>query len=99
MFRKCRACHKVEEGKNGVGPSLWSVVGRPIASVDGYSYSDALSGLEGSWTLADLDAFLTKPKDYAPGTKMAFAGLKKPEDRINLIVYLNEEDGSPEPLQ
>ncbi|MEL6479675.1 MAG: cytochrome c family protein, partial [Pseudomonadota bacterium] len=99
VFRKCRACHKLEDGKNGVGPHLWGVVGRDQGSVEGYNYSDALKGLGGSWTLAELDAFLEKPKSYAPGTKMAFGGLKKPEDRINLIVYLNEEDGSPEPLE
>ncbi|MEM0921926.1 MAG: c-type cytochrome [Pseudomonadota bacterium] len=98
VFRKCRACHKAEEGRNGVGPSLWGVVGSQQAAVDGYKYSGALQGLGGTWTLAELDAFLAKPKEYAPGTKMAFAGLKKPEDRVNLIVYLNEKDGTPVPL-
>ena len=99
VFRKCRACHKIEEGKNGVGPSLWGVVGREIGSVDGFKYSDALMALEGTWTATELSAFLEKPRDYAPGTKMAYAGLRKEADRINLIAYLNEADGSPGPLE
>lgn len=99
VFRKCRACHKVEDGANGVGPHLWGVVNRDIASVEGFKYSNALQGLEGAWTATELDAFLTKPKDYAKGNKMSFAGLRKEEDRINVITYLNEADGSPEPLQ
>ena len=98
LFGKCKACHKVEDGVNGVGPSLWGVVDRDIASVAGYSYSDTLTGLDGNWTMDALQAFLEAPKKYAPGTKMSFGGMKKPEDRINVIVYLNEADGSPEPL-
>ena len=98
-FRKCRACHKVEDGKNGVGPHLWGVINRDIASVEGYEYSGALSDLPGTWTATELDKFLAKPKDYAKGTKMAFGGLRKEEERVNLITYLNEADGSPEPLE
>lgn len=98
VFRKCRACHKVEDGANGVGPHLWGIVNRDIASVDGFRYSKTLEALPGTWTATELAAFLTKPKDYAPGSKMAFAGLRKEEDRINLITYLNELDGTPEPL-
>jgi cytochrome c len=97
-FGKCKACHQVADGANGVGPHLWGVVGRDIASVGGYGYSDALTGLEGNWTLEALSGFLESPKGYASGTKMSFAGMKKVEDRVNLIVYLNEADGSPEPL-
>lgn len=88
VFRKCRACHKVEEGVNGVGPSLHGVVGRDVASLDGYSYSDALTGIEGDWTEDKLSAYLTKPRDFAKGTKMTFAGLKKEEDRAAVISYL-----------
>ena len=98
LFGKCKACHKVEDGVNGVGPTLWGVVDRDIASVAGYAYSDTLTGLDGNWNLDTLQAFLEAPKKYAPGTKMSFGGLKKPEDRVNLIVYLNEADGSPEAL-
>ena len=98
LFGKCKACHKVEDGVNGVGPSLWGVVDRDIASVAAYAYSDTLTGLDGNWNLDTLQAFLEAPKKYAPGTKMSFGGMKKPEDRVNVIVYLNEADGSPEPL-
>ncbi|MHA1527840.1 MAG: c-type cytochrome [Alphaproteobacteria bacterium] len=98
LFSKCKACHKVEDGKNGVGPHLWGVVGRDIASVAGFGYSDTLAGIDGNWDLEALQAFLEAPKSFAPGTKMAFKGLPKIEDRINLIVFLNEADGSPAEL-
>lgn len=99
VFNKCKACHKVEDGANAVGPHLWGIVGRDIGGVDGYGYSGIFEELPGNWTLAELSAFLENPKSYASGTKMAFAGLKDPEDRVNLIVYLNEADGTPEPLE
>lgn len=88
VFRKCSACHKVEAGQNGTGPYLHAVVGRAIASVDGFGYSGALSGLEGDWTPDALNAFLESPKGWAPGTSMAFNGLPKPEDRAALVAYL-----------
>ena len=99
VFRKCKACHKLEEGKNAVGPSLFGIVGRDIGSGARFNYSDAMKGVEGDWTLANLDAFLAKPKAFAPGNKMSFPGLKKAQDRIDVITFLNEADGSPEPLQ
>jgi len=87
-FGKCKACHKLEEGANGTGPSLYGVVDRAIGSMDGFGYSGALAGLDGTWDYAALDAFIAKPSKYAPGTSMGFAGLKKPADRANLIMYL-----------
>lgn len=87
-FSKCKACHKLDAGANGVGPSLFGVVDRDIATVDGFAYSPAVSGLEGNWTPEQINAFLTKPKTFAPGTKMSFAGLKKATDRVNIIAYL-----------
>jgi cytochrome c len=87
-FSKCKACHKIEEGANTTGPTMYGVVGREIASVAGFSYSDALQGLGGSWEPERLDGFLESPKNYAPGTKMGFAGIKKAEDRADLIAYL-----------
>ena len=99
VFNKCKACHKLEEGKNGVGPSLWGVVGRPVASVEGFSYSDGMKAHGGDWTASALSAFLENPKGVVPGTKMSFGGIKDEADRAALIVYLNEADGSPEPLQ
>jgi cytochrome c len=95
VFGKCKACHQVADGANGVGPTLWGVVGRDIAATDGYSYSDALTGMDGDWDLEHLSDFLDAPKAYAPGTKMGFAGLKKIQDRVDLIAYLNQADGTP----
>jgi len=83
---------------NGVGPHLYNVVGREIASVEDYSYSDALSAKEGDWTLDNLMAWLGNPGEFAPGNKMGYA-LRDEQDRINVITYLNEADGSPEPLE
>ena len=99
VFRKCRACHKIEEGKKSIGPSLYGIINRDIASVEGYKYSKVLSELPGNWTATELSKFLTKPKDYAKGTKMAFGGLKNEKDIVNLLTYLNETDGTPDPLQ
>jgi len=88
VFSKCKACHKLQDGVNATGPSLFGVSGRDIASVAGFGYSGTLTGLDGTWTPEALDGFLTSPKKYAPGTKMGFAGLKKITDRANVIAYL-----------
>ncbi|MCP5087847.1 MAG: cytochrome c family protein [Rhodobacteraceae bacterium] len=88
VFSKCKACHKLDNGTNGVGPHLFGVMDRDIGSVDGFKYSGGMTTVEGNWDAATLDAFLTKPKDLISDTKMSFAGLKKPADRVNLIGYL-----------
>lgn len=91
VFRKCKTCHKIGEGaSNGVGPLLTGIVGRPVASVEGYKYSTAMVefGADGKvWTAELLGAYLTKPKDLVSGTKMAFAGLRKEDDRAELQCY------------
>lgn len=87
-FRRCAACHALEEGKNKVGPSLYGVVGRDIASADGFSYSDALKGLDGEWTADKLSEWLENPRGFAPGNRMGFPGLKDEGDRANVIGYL-----------
>ena len=92
VWGKCRACHKVENGANGTGPHLYGVVGRPTGAVDGFGYSGAMQAVTPEWNVAALDAFLTNPKGYAPGTKMSFSGLKKPADRANLIAWLDSLD-------
>lgn len=86
-FGKCRACHKVD-GSNGVGPHLDGVVNRDKASVEGFNYSNAALEQEGVWAPENIDAFITNPKAYMPGTKMTFAGIKNPVERANLIAYL-----------
>jgi cytochrome c len=88
VFRKCSACHKMD-GTDGVGPHLNGIVDRAKASVAGFSYSEALVGMASeAWTPENIAAFVENPKKYAPGTKMAFAGLPKAEDRANLVAYL-----------
>jgi cytochrome c len=100
VFGKCKACHNTEKGgANQVGPNLWNVIGSPIAHHEGYSYSQALAGKRGgTWTYEELNSYLTSPKAWAPGTKMTFAGLSKPEERANVIAYLRSKSDSPPPL-
>ncbi len=93
VFGKCKACHQAEEGANGVGPYLYGVVGRDVDAVDGFSYSGALEEAADVWTPENLFAFLEDPKGYAPGTTMGFNGLPKPEDRANVIAFLDQTDG------
>jgi len=88
VFRKCQACHAAGDGENGTGPHLHAIVGREIASAAGFEFSGALLDLEGAWTPEALDGFLANPKQYAPGTAMSFIGLKKAEDRANLVAYM-----------
>jgi len=88
VFRKCSACHKVEDGENGAGPHLYGIVGRDVGAIDGFNYSGALSEAAAVWGQEELFAFLEDPKGYAPGTSMSFRGLDKPEDRANLIAWL-----------
>ena len=100
VARKCKACHSLDKGgPNKIGPALWDIVGRGIAGAEGYKYSGALSGMSGdSWSLENLDAFIERPKDYAPGTKMSFAGISKEDDRAALLAYLRSLSDNPVPL-
>ncbi len=99
IFRRCRACHTVDKGgAHKVGPNLWDVVGRAKAGAAGYRFSGVLAGLGGAWTFADLDAFLAKPKAFAPGTKMTLNGVRKAADRAAVILYLRSLSDSPKPL-
>ena len=101
IFKKCASCHDVNAGgANKVGPALYEVVNRDIASVDGFSYSGALKeyGNGKQWTYESLNGFLWKPKTYVKGTSMGFGGIKKVEDRANLIAYLRGQSASPAEL-
>jgi cytochrome c len=88
LWRPCAACHKLEDGANGVGPHLYGVVGRDKGAVGGYAYSEALASAEGDWTPENLSGFLENPKSYVAGTKMNYNGMRDVEDRANLIAYL-----------
>ncbi|WP_237218012.1 c-type cytochrome [Ruegeria lacuscaerulensis] len=91
VYRKCKACHQIKEGKNGVGPSLYGIVGASAAQADGFKYSDALKSSGIVWDVETLTTFLADPKGTLPGNKMQFAGLKKDEDITNVIAYLQSE--------
>jgi cytochrome c len=88
VFNQCKVCHVAEKGVNRVGPSLWGVVGRKASTVPGYTYSAAnkKSGL--TWDAKTLFVYLEAPQKLVPGTKMSFAGLKKPQDRADVIAFL-----------
>ncbi|MDA7966908.1 cytochrome c family protein [Ruegeria sp.] len=89
VFRKCTACHKLEDGANSTGPYLYGIVDRPVAAAEGFTgYSPAMQAHGGNWTPEALDAFLIRPSAYISGTSMSFAGLKKPQDRADVIAYL-----------
>ena len=92
LFRQCSACHRLD-GTNGTGPHLDGVVGRDIASVPDFAYSDALLSLEGNWEPERLSEFIAAPADVAPGTKMTYNGMDGIEDRANLIAYLQSVSG------
>jgi cytochrome c len=95
----CIACHSFNEGgKNGLGPNLYNVVGHPAAAHEGYTYSAALKGKGGEWSYDKLNAWLTKPATYAPGTKMSFAGISDAQTRANVIAYLRSLSPTPAPL-
>jgi cytochrome c len=98
-FNKCMACHNADKGgPNQMGPNLWGVLGEPIGQGKGFAFSDALSKKGGTWNWDNLSQWLTSPRAFAPGTKMTFAGLGDPQDRANVIAFLNQHSDAPKPL-
>ena len=100
IFNKCMACHNADKGgANQLGPNLWGVVGLPIAEDrGGFAFSDALKKVGGNWDWDKLNKWLTSPRAFAPGTKMTFAGLGDPQDRADVIAFLNSHSDSPLPM-
>jgi len=96
IAKACAACHSFDKGgPNKVGPNLYNVVGGKKGHIDSFSYSSALMAKGGTWSYDSLNHFLYKPKDYIPGTKMSYSGLKKPEERAALIAYLHSLSDAP----
>lgn len=100
VFKKCSACHNAEPGgANALGPNLHGIMGAPHASKPGFAYSAVLTEKKGTpWSWEEMSAWLANPKKYAPGTKMTFAGLSSPEDRANVMAYMNSKSSAPIPL-
>ena len=99
VFKKCAACHLINKvGENKIGPALYGVIGRKVASKEDYKYSKAMSEYDKNWTFEEMNGYLKKPQSYIKGTKMAFAGLRKEKDRASVILYLNKNSDNPLPL-
>jgi cytochrome c len=104
IFKQCQTCHTDEKGgPNRIGPNLWGVVGRKKASEPGFSYSEAMKKFAADskspvWTFEEINDFIVHPQKTVPGTKMTFVGLKKPQDRADVIAYLRTQSDSPVPL-
>ena len=99
IFKKCAACHSINQGgANKIGPALYNVVGRKIGGVADYKYSNAFVEYGKEWNFEELNGFLIKPSKWIKGTKMAYAGLRKEEDRASIIKYLNQNSDNPLPL-
>ena len=99
VFKKCAACHLINKGgENKIGPALYGVIGRKVASKQDYKYSKAMVAYDKNWTFEEMNGYLKKPQSYIKGTKMAFAGLRKEKDRASVILYLNQNSDNPLPL-
>ena len=99
VFKKCAACHSVNQGGgNKIGPKLWNVMFRPVGAVTDYKYSKALLDYKKEWSWEEMNGFLVKPSAWIKGNKMGFAGLKNEKDRASVILYLNQNSDSPKSL-
>lgn len=96
QFSKCQTCHTINQGgANGLGPNLWGRMGAPIAGIAGFNYSDALRAKAGeTWTWENMSQWIHRPRAFAEGTRMTFAGIADPQARADLLVYMNAQGGS-----
>ena len=96
VFKSCAACHSIAKGgKNKIGPALYNVLGRKAGSLADYKYSKSMVAFAKEWTPQEMNGFLIKPKEWVKGTKMSYAGIKKPKDRAAVILYMNENMDNP----
>ena len=99
QFKKCLSCHSIaKDGKNKIGPKLFGVLDRKAGSISDYKYSKAMVAFGKSWSVKEMDGFLTKPRDWVKNTKMSFIGLKNIKDRASVILFMNENTDNPLPL-
>jgi len=99
IAKQCEVCHNLQEGQGAkIGPDLYGVVGRKVAAMPGFNYTQPLKSIGGTWTFDKLNKWLTKPSAFAPGTAMTFAGIPRENQRADLIAYLNTLSQHPEPL-
>jgi cytochrome c len=99
FIKQCFTCHTIDKGApNKIGPNQWDLVGRKKASEEGFSYSSGLKAMTGEWTYEDINHMIFKPQSFVKGTKMAFAGLPKEQDRADIIAYLRTMNDNPPPL-
>lgn len=99
QFKKCAACHTITKGgATGQGPNLYGILGAKVAHIASFAYSDAVKGHGGNWGWDELSHWIESPRKYIPGNKMSFAGISKPQDRADLLAYLNSQSDSPLPL-
>ena len=98
LFRRCATCHRLDPEARALGPHLFGVVGRPIAGVAGYGYSEALAEKGGAWDFRSLSGYLAEPRSWAPGTSKTFPGLPDPAERAAILVYLNAIGPDPAPI-
>jgi cytochrome c len=93
VFARCRSCHVLDEGVNRVGPSLYGIFGRPAGSVEGFRYSEANTNSGVVWSGETMFEYLENPREYIPGTIMAFPGIRDAQDRADLIAYIKDNGG------
>lgn len=94
LFKRCATCHTLTPGGRKIGPSLYGVFGRTSGTLDGFRYSNAMQEAAIVWSEETIDAYIANPREYVPGNRMAFPGLRNPEERADVIAYLKTATGA-----